>query len=163
MVNPTGPAPAIKIGFLLIPADSFFGAQEPSGIYSSGCEGTGVKRLLALLVLLSFPVLARTRTIVVVIPLPQQKFPPKWTQTIHVTLADEDDSVSDHRYFKAGSKEFRAVLKGKIPNQKCEIEVMCLSKGEKHISIFRQTVRIQPDTKGLKLNQLRFIETINQP
>ena len=122
-----------------------------------------MRRLLALFVLLSVPVLARTRTIIVVIPLPQDRFPPKWTQTIHVTLADEDDSVSDHRYFKSGGKEFRAVLKGRIPNQKCEIEVMCLSKGEKHISVFRQTVRIQADTKGLRLDQLRFIETINQP
>jgi len=122
-----------------------------------------VKRLLALFVLLSFPVLARTRTIIVVIPLLQDKFPPKWTQTIHVTLADEDDSVSDHRYYKPGGKDFRAVLKGRIPNQKCEIEVMCLSKGEKHISVFRQTVRIQADTKGIKLDRLRFIETINQP
>lgn len=105
---------------------------------------------------------AKTRTVIVVIPLPQDKFPPKWTQTIHISLADDEAGLSDHRYYEAGSKEFRAVLKGRIPNEKREIEVMCLSKGEKHISIFRQYVTIKKETKSLKLDHLRFIETINQ-
>jgi len=105
---------------------------------------------------------AKTRTVIVVIPLPQDKFPPKWTQTIHISLADDEAGLSDHRYYEAGSKEFRAVLKGRIPNEKREIEVMCLSKGEKHISIFRQYVTFKKETKSLKLDHLRFIETINQ-
>lgn len=118
--------------------------------------------LLALCLCLGLPGAARTRTIIIVIPLPQDKFPPKWTQTIHVSLADDEAGLSDHRYYESGGKEFRAVLKGQIPNQKCEVEVMCLSKGEKHISIFRQFVTIKKETKSLKLDHLRFVETINQ-
>lgn len=127
-------------------------------------RSTTMKKLLLLLLLLGVPLLAaaRTRTIIVVIPLPQDKFPPRWTQTIHVSLAEDEAGLSDHRFFKAGLKEFRAVLKGHIPNEKCEVEVMCLSKGEKHISIFRQFVTIKKETKSLKLDHLRFVETINQ-
>jgi len=106
--------------------------------------------------------LAKTRTIIVVIPLPQDKFPPKWTQTIHVSLAKDESGLSDHRYYKPGLKEFRAILKGRVPNEKLEIEVMCLSKGEKHISIFRQFVTIKKETKSLKLDRLRFVETLSQ-
>lgn len=115
-----------------------------------------------LILVLTVSAAAKTRTIIVVIPLPQDKFPPKWTQTIHVSLADDEAGLSDHRYYEAGSKEFRAVLKGRIPNEKREVEVMCLSKGEKHISIFRQYVTIKKETKSLKLDHLRFIETLNQ-
>jgi hypothetical protein len=115
-----------------------------------------------LMLLLAGAAAARSRTIIVVVPLPQPKFPPKWTQTIHISLADQADGVADHRYFKAGEKEFRAILKGRIPNQVFEVEVMCLSKGEKHISVYRQTVRIKKETKSLKLDHLQFIETINQ-
>ncbi len=123
-----------------------------------------MKRLLLFVLVscLSLAGAAKTRTVIVVIPLPQDKFPPKWTQTIHISLADDEAGLSDHRYYEAGSKEFRAVLKGRIPNEKREIEVMCLSKGEKHISIFRQYVTIKKETKSLKLDHLRFIETINQ-
>lgn len=122
-----------------------------------------MKKAFWLFLLVTLPALARTRTLVVMIPLPQGKFPPAWTQAVHVSLVDEDGAVSDHRYYKAGGTEFRAVLRGTIPNQRCEIEVMCLSKGEKHISIFRQTVRVAKETRNLKLNKLRFVETINQP
>ena len=115
-----------------------------------------------LLLALTLSAAAKTRTIIVVIPLPQPKFPPKWTQTIHVSLADDEAGLSDHRYYETGAKEFRAVFKGRIPNEKREVEVMCLSKGEKHISIFRQYVTIKKETKSLKLDHLRFIETINQ-
>ncbi|MBS2039445.1 hypothetical protein JST97_30950 [bacterium] len=123
-----------------------------------------MRRLWVLLFVLLFagPILARNRTLIVVIPLPQAKFPPEWTQTIHVSLDFEGDSVADHRYFKPGGKEFRAILKGKIPNEVLEVEVMCLSKGEKHISVFRQSVHIKKETRSLKLDHLRFVETINQ-
>ena len=123
-----------------------------------------MKKPLLLLLMLGLTLVgaARTRTIIVVIPVPQDKFPPKWTQTIHVSLADDEAGLSDHRYYESGSKEFRAVLKGQIPNEKCELEVMCLSKGEKHISIFRQFVTIKKETRSLKLDHLRFVETINQ-
>ena len=123
-----------------------------------------MKKLLWLLIALSLTALAaaRPRTVIVVVPLPQANFPPKWTQTIHVSLVDEDSDVSDHRYYKPGLKEFRATLKGRIPNEKIEIELMCLSKGEKHISIFRQFVTIKKDSKSVKLDRLRFVETLNQ-
>jgi len=106
---------------------------------------------------------ARPRQILLLMPMPQDKFPPKWTQTIHVSLADGDDSLSDHKYYKPDQKEFRAVLQGQIPNDACEIEVMCLSKGEKLISVFRQNVKIKRDTTKLVLDKLRFIETIKSP
>jgi hypothetical protein len=123
-----------------------------------------MRKLLGLLLLVGLTgwCAAKPRTVIVVVPVPQQKFPPKWTQTIHVSLADEESDVSDHRYYKPGLKEFRATLKGRIPNEKLEIEIMCLSKGEKHISIFRQYVTIKKETKSLKLDRLRFVETINQ-
>lgn len=123
-----------------------------------------MKKLILLLCLLSLTGLglAKTRTIIVVIPLPQGKFPPKWTQTVHVSLAEDESGLSDHRYFKPGLKEFRAILKGRIPNEKLEVEVMCLSKGETHISIFRQFVTIKKETKSLKLDHLRWVETLNQ-
>ncbi|MFN8608283.1 MAG: hypothetical protein U0931_12175 [Vulcanimicrobiota bacterium] len=123
-----------------------------------------MKRFWSILITLAWvgSAAARGRTIIVVIPLPQEKLPPKWTQTIHVSLDSEGESVADHRYYKAGQKEFRAILKGRIPNEALEVEVMCLSKGEKHISVFRQSVRIKRETKSLKLDHLRFIETINQ-
>ncbi|MBN9416252.1 MAG: hypothetical protein J0I12_12490 [Candidatus Eremiobacteraeota bacterium] len=123
-----------------------------------------MRKLFWLLLALSLTTLgsARPRSIIVVVPLPQANFPPKWTQTIHVSLADDESDVSDHRYYKAGPKEFRATLKGRIPNEKLEIELMCLSKGEKHISIFRQFVTIKKETKSVKLDRLRFVETLNQ-
>lgn len=123
-----------------------------------------MKKSLSLLLFLALTAsgLAKSRTIIVVIPLPQGKFPPSWTQTIHVSLAEDESGLSDHRYFKPGLKEFRAILKGRVPNEKLEIEVMCLSKGEKRISIFRQFVTIKKETKSLKLDHLRFVETLSQ-
>lgn len=106
---------------------------------------------------------AKPRQLMVLIPMPQDKFPPKWTQTIHVSLADGDDSLSDHKYLTPKAKEFRAVLQGRIPNDACEIEVMCLSKGEKLISVFRQHVKIKRETTRLVLDKLRFVETIKAP
>lgn len=122
-----------------------------------------MKKLLFLLLLLAPPLAARPRTLYVLIPLPQGKFPPSFTHTIHVSVPEGDDTVSDHKFYKKTDKEFRATLKGRLPNQLCDVEVMCLSKGEKQISIFRQTVKIKKETKKLVLDKLRFIETIKAP
>lgn len=116
-----------------------------------------------LCLLLTSGLQARERLVNLLIPLPQGKFPPPWTHTIHVSLPDADDAAGDHKFYKKGPPEFRAVLKGNLPNEACDIEVMCLSKGEKIISVFRQRVKISKDTKRLVLDKLRFIETIRVP
>jgi hypothetical protein len=121
-----------------------------------------VKKLL-LCLLLASTVAARERTIHVLIPLPQGKFPPAWTHTIHVSVPDADDLAADHKFYKPGSGGFRAVLKGSLAPEACDVEVMCLSKGEKKISVFRQRVHIARETKKLLLDKLRFIETIQAP
>ena len=121
-----------------------------------------MKRLL-LCLLLTSSLAARERLINLLIPLPQGKFPPPWTHTIHLSLADTDNSVADHKFYKKGTSEFRAVLKGALPNDLCDVEVMCLSKGEKNIAVFRQRVRIKKDTKKLVLDKLLFVETIKVP
>ncbi|MBT9587671.1 hypothetical protein IV102_30300 [bacterium] len=116
-----------------------------------------------LCLLLTSNLAARERLINLLIPLPQGKLPPPWTHTIHISLADTDNSVADHKFYKKGANEFRAVLKGALPNDQCDVEVMCLSKGEKNIAVFRQRVRIKKDTKKLVLDKLLFVETIKVP
>ena len=119
--------------------------------------------MLLCLLLLSSSLSARERQLIVLIPVPQGKFPPPWTQTIHVAAPEVDDSTPDHRFYKKGKSEFRAVLKGLPLNQSCAIEVMCLSKGEKTISVFRQNVKVKANDQKLVLDKLKFVETLKVP
>lgn len=116
-------------------------------------------RLVLFLLLLSPPLWAKQRFLYLTIPAPQGKFPPAWTETIHVSI--EELSVSDHRYWKKGQPEFKAALKGHLRNETFQVEVLCLAKGEKKIAVFRQPLKIQANTKKAKLDQLKFVEELN--
>ena len=122
-----------------------------------------MRKALFLLGILILPALAKERVVGLDIPAPQGKFPPAWTHAIHVSLVDSEDSVADHRYWKAGTPNFKAILRGKLQNQAYQVEVLCLSKGEKKMGVFRQPIQIRRDTRRLKLDNLRFVEWINQP
>lgn len=119
----------------------------------------GMLRLCLLWMLLFASAGARERLLPVVAPVPQGKFPPPWTRAIRVSI--ESLSVSDHRLWKASSGQFRAALKGEFPSDLYEVEVLCLSQGEKKIAVFRQNLHIRPETKKLLLNRLRFVEVLN--
>ena len=111
------------------------------------------------MVLLTTSLAAKQRIIYLTAPAPQGKFPPPWTETIHVSI--EELSVSDHRYWKKGQSEFKAALKGHLKNDTFEVEVLCLAKGEKKIAVFRQPLKIEAKTKKVSLNRLKFIEELN--
>ena len=117
-------------------------------------------RALLLAGLILAPALARPRSVVVVAPIPQGQFPPPWTENIHISLEDADTAIQDHRRFPRAARDFRAVLKGPIGNRPYQVEVLCMDRGEKRIAVFRQPVRILPDTKKIKLDKLKFIELI---
>lgn len=121
--------------------------------------------LFWVVVLLCLPacVGARPRTIYLVAPVPQGKFPPAWTDTIHVSLSDAPDPIQDHRVLKKGSQDFRAALSGRILDQVYQVEVMCLSKGEKQIAVFRQSIKVKKGEKKFTLDKLKFIEWIKNP
>lgn len=116
-----------------------------------------MRRILILWLALLAPAVARERLLYVLAPAPQGKFPPPWTRSIRVSL--ETLSLSDHRLWKGGH-QFRAMLKGEIPNDLYEVEVLCLSKGEKQIAVFRQKLHIRPDTKKLMLDRLKFVQVL---
>lgn len=108
------------------------------------------------------PLLAWTpeRKIVLRAPIPQPKFPPKWTESIRVTLVEHEDMIQDHRYYKPGKPEFKAVLTGEIPNEEYTVELLCMGKGGKPMAVFHQKVRIRANTKSLVLKSLKWIETL---
>ena len=116
-------------------------------------------RMVLSILLVSLPFAARQRILYLTAPAPQGKFPPPWTETIHVSI--EELSVSDHRYWKKGQKEFKAALKGHLRHDTFQVEVLCLAKGEKKIAVFRQPLKIQASTKNVKLDQLKFVEELN--
>ncbi len=120
-------------------------------------------KCLGLWLLLFVAAPAKERVVGLDIPAPQGKFPPSWTYAIHVSLVDSEDAVADHRYWKPGTTSFQAVLRGQLQNQAYQVEVLCLSKGEKKMGVFRQPVFIDRSTKRLRLDRLRFVEWISQP
>lgn len=122
-------------------------------------------RWRVLLLLLCCPLLAwaKERTVTLKVPVPQGKFPPEWTRSIHVSLVDSEDSVVDHRYWKKGDGNFEAILKGHLRNQPYEVELLCLSKGEKKIGVFRQKIRIDAKCKSLNLDKVKFVEFLDNP
>lgn len=119
--------------------------------------------ILGLLLWLPMAVGAKPRTLYLVVPVPQERFPPAWTETIHLSLKDAPNPIQDHRHWKKGESELRAALSGRIANQVYEVEVLCLSKGEKQIAVFRQSIRVKPETRKLTLDRLKFVEWLKNP
>lgn len=101
---------------------------------------------------------ARERQLFVLIPLPQGKFVPSWTDSVRVSLVDDEETIMDHRHFKKGTKLFRAVLSGEVHNREYKVEVLCLGKQGKPIAVFQQSVVIRPSTKKLELKALKYLE-----
>jgi len=124
-----------------------------------------VRLLFWVAILFCLPALgwAKPRTIYLVAPVPQGKFPPAWTETIHLSLSDAPDPIQDHRVFKKGAADFRAALRGRILDQVYLVEVMCLSKGEKQIAVFRQSLKIKKGEKKFVLDKLKFVEWLKNP
>ena len=118
----------------------------------------GLAVLALLLTLSAQMVVARERQIFVIIPLPQGKLVPPWTDSVRVSLVDDEDTVIDHRHFKKGTKMFRAVLSGAIHNREYKVEILCLGKQGKPIAVFQQSVSIKPATKKLELKALKYLE-----
>jgi hypothetical protein len=117
--------------------------------------------LAACLLLGAASAAAQERTLRVVVPAPQGKFPPPWTHTIRISV--EDAAATDHRHWKPGSDAFRATLKGDFHNDVYPVEVLCLSKGEKKISVFSSKIRIRANTGKLVLDRLKFVELVTLP
>ena len=100
---------------------------------------------------------ARPRELVVIIPVAQGKFPPAWTDSIRVSLVDDEDMIFDHRHFKKGSSEFRALLSGAMPKREYVVEAMCLGKNGKPMLIYQQKIKLKPDTKKIELSELKKV------
>ena len=117
---------------------------------------------LFLLMSLVVPVAAKERQVFFVIPAPQGKFPPPWTDSIRVSVPDEEEVIQDHRHFKKGAKEFRGVLAGGLRNKDYTLEVLCLGKEGKLIAVFQQKIKIKPSTKKLELKALNYVQTLGK-
>ena len=110
---------------------------------------------------LGLPVIAKERKIQILIPA-QGKFPPPWTDSIRVAISEDDEMVQDHRHFKKGDKEFRALLSGALRNKEYVLEILCMGKGGKPMAVFQSKMKLKSDTKSVELRDLKFLETIKK-
>jgi len=104
---------------------------------------------------------ARPRTLDLIIPTSEGKFPPAWTHSLRLSLLDANDEscFGDHRVWKIG-QPVRFLVRANLRPQVYQVEVLCLSKGERKIAVYRQPLRWKLETKKAELNQLKWIETL---
>ena len=117
------------------------------------------RMLLLLLTLTSVVMAGKERQLLLSVPV-QGKFPPPWTDSIRVAVTDEEELIQDHRHFKKGDKEFRAVLSGALRNKEYNLEILCMAKGGKPMAVFSGKIKLKADTKKLEVTNLKYLETI---
>lgn len=84
------------------------------------------------------------------------KFPPAWTDSIRVSLREEQGMISDHRHYQKG-KPFVAVLTGVwVKNKDYTVEVMFLGKNDHPNEIWTQKLRWNGEKTKVELNALKL-------
>jgi hypothetical protein len=90
------------------------------------------------------------------LPLKPPKFPPAWTDSIRISLREEQGMISDHRHFHKG-KPFVAVLTGVwVKNKDYTVEVMFLGKNDHPTEIWTQKLRWNGEKTKVELSALKL-------
>jgi hypothetical protein len=90
------------------------------------------------------------------LPTKGSKFPPAWTDSIRLSLREEQGMISDHRHYQKG-KPFVALLSGNwTKNKNYTLEVLFLGKNDHPQEIWTQKLRWTGEKTKFELNGLKL-------